>query len=348
MKLNHSQYTVAEIIEKLKRKDVIINREYQRSSGIWPTKVQSYFIDTILEGFPFPKLYFYQTYDEYKRKPIMEVVDGQQRINTIKRFIENNLRLTTSSERYAMYKYEDLNEEEQYNFLLYSVPVDVILAADKSSLLEMFRRMNAYTAPLNSAEKRHSEFQGEFKWFINDMADKFSPTLEEFKILTPKQLVRMADSELLSEFSLVIEKGITHKSASRIRNLYKQFDEDFPGLQYHKEILENFFHILTQDFSSLRNTFIMKDYVIHSLFAAITHLKYGIPNGDQDLEIQPIGKSYESLASALVNLQVLADEHETKNLNGPYKEYVSACISTTTKRNQRLIRTKYIIDALIH
>ena len=58
MEINNSAYTIAEIIGGYTRKDIRINRSYQRSGGIWPSSAQTYFIDTILEKYPFPKLYF--------------------------------------------------------------------------------------------------------------------------------------------------------------------------------------------------------------------------------------------------------------------------------------------------
>ena len=82
MNLSHTSYTIAEIRDQLSRKDLVVNPDYQRSSDIWPSNAQSYFIDTILEGYPFPKVYFYESYDEKKKLPRREIVDGQQRVTT--------------------------------------------------------------------------------------------------------------------------------------------------------------------------------------------------------------------------------------------------------------------------
>ena len=331
----------------LKKKDIIINKAYQRGAGLWPDSAQTYFIDTILEGFPFPKLYFYQSFDRNKRKPIKEVVDGQQRITTIKNFAEGKFKLSNASERFKGLFYEDLADDVQEKFLMYSVPVDMILAAERPVLLEMFRRMNAYTSPLNSAEKRHSEFQGEFKWYITDVADKFSPLLEEYGILTSKQIVRMGDSELLAELSIIIEEGIVSKSSTSLKKIYNKFDDSFQKKDRHEEITSNFFNILRTDFAPLRGSFIMKPYVIHSLFTAMTHLKYGIPGGTDALGVEPIGQYFKSANTSIEKLLSLAEAHETQDQEGAYKNYVTACLSTTTKRAQRKTRSQYIINALI-
>ncbi|WP_348550088.1 DUF262 domain-containing protein, partial [Acidithiobacillus sp.] len=90
MKINHSEYTISELIEQFSRKSIRINREYQRGEGLWPPSAKTYFIDTILEDYPFPKLYFHQIFDRAAKKPIMEVVDGQQRLLTIFEFYNDN------------------------------------------------------------------------------------------------------------------------------------------------------------------------------------------------------------------------------------------------------------------
>jgi hypothetical protein len=347
MKMNHSEYTISELVQMLQKKEIIINSSYQRSAGLWPLYAQTYFIDTILEGFPFPKLYFYQSFDRSSRKPIKEVVDGQQRLKTIEEFANNKLVLTSASKKYDNNRFEDLSEEKQEEFLMYSVPTDVILGAERPVLLEMFRRFNAYTAPLNSAEKRHSEFQGEFKWFINQLADRFSPILETFSILTPKQMVRMADAEMIAEFAIVLDSGIVHKSSASLRDVYREYDAKFPHHDYWTEIISSFFDYVVDVFSALKGTFIMKPYVFHSLFTAMAHLKYGIPRGEEQLGVKPIKKFCINYESAIDKLRELAEAHELQDLKGPYADYVESCLQTTTKATQRKIRTRSIIEALL-
>ena len=197
MKIISSQFTISEIRDQLGRGDLIVNKAYQRSPGIWPPQAKTYFIDTVLEGYPFPKVYFYEVYDQRRKKPSREIVDGQQRLSTLIEFLGGDLRLSNSSRGHAGKVFEDLDEDLQQEFITTPVQVDIILQAERSELLEMFRRINAYTAPLNAPEKRHSKYNGRFKWFITELADRYSPLLEEFGIFTPKQMVRMADTEFL-------------------------------------------------------------------------------------------------------------------------------------------------------
>src|SRR3546814_6769768 len=89
MNINTNNYSILEIIGMLDREELIVNPDYQRGSGIWPDGPSSYFIDTILEGYPFPKIYMYEFMDRSNRGISKEIVDGQQRIKTIVRINED-------------------------------------------------------------------------------------------------------------------------------------------------------------------------------------------------------------------------------------------------------------------
>ena len=346
MNINSSAYTISELIDRLDRKEVKINRDYQRGEGVWPVSAKSYFIDTILEEYPFPKLYFYQIYDSARKKPIMEVIDGQQRLFTINEFLKGELKLTSSSGSFSGKYFDDLSEEDQQKFRMTRVPVDVVLAAERPKLLELFRRMNAYTAPLNASEKRHSKFQGKFKWFAVELADEISPILSEFNILTSKQMIRMADSEMIADLCIVLRSGIISKSESGLNKIYKELDDDFPDSEKYRDLIVSFFAYVRDNLSEIRTPYLMKPYAIHSLFCAFSHIKSGIPNGAVDLGVPCRKKPPLADARVIADLQEISDAHETKNLSGRFGEYVSASLSTTTKRAQRIARTKTFIDII--
>src|SRR5690606_32034364 len=120
------------------------------------------------------------------------------------------------------------------------------------------------------AEKRHSEFQGAFKWFINELADRHSPLLEQYGILTAKQMLRMADAELLTELAIVLDSGIVNRDGRSMVRMYRHYDEEMVNQQQWEMAIESFFAALVGELAPLRDTFMMKSYVIHSLFCAMT------------------------------------------------------------------------------
>ena len=107
MQITSNNYSIIEIIQILERRELVVNRDYQRGSGIWPAGPSSYFIDTIIENFPFPKIYMYEFVNREERNVRKEIVDGQQRISAITRFYNDEFALGSDSE-HAGLRFRDL------------------------------------------------------------------------------------------------------------------------------------------------------------------------------------------------------------------------------------------------
>lgn len=346
MEITRASFTVSELRDMWDRQELIVNRNYQRSASVWPESARTYLVDTILNAYVVPKVYLYQVYDKKRKKVLREIVDGQQRITTVLDFIKGEFRLNSRSPEFKGLYFDDLDDEQQQQFLTYNFEVDVIQSAEQSDLLAMFTRMNAYTAPLNPAEKRHAQFEGAFKWFILELSADLGPKLVNFGVLTPKQNVRMQDAEFLTELALVLDRGIENKSEASLLSIYKRYNKEFDCENEFTEKIVEFMKIVEQDFLPLKETLISKSYVIHSLFCALMQKKYGIPGADH-LDVPTVGYFFKNLKKTLQNLRALAEAHELQDTEGEYGEYVKACMSSTHRTKQRETRTKYLAAALV-
>ena len=135
MIINSNNYSIAELIGMLNRRELQVNNDYQRGSRLWPNGARSYFIDTILEKFPFPKLYFYEVYDRIRGEVRRELVDGQQRVSTIQDFINGAFAISGES-RFRGMQFVDLDDDQTADFMGYSVSVDVIRNASRGEILQ--------------------------------------------------------------------------------------------------------------------------------------------------------------------------------------------------------------------
>jgi hypothetical protein len=345
MIINPNNYSVLELLEMLERKDLFVNKSYQRHAGLWPEGPSSYFIDTIIEKYPFPKLYIYEYINPGERRMKKEVVDGQQRITAIKRFINDEFTVKGDT-KYSGKKFSELPQDAQDEFLSYSVSVDVIRSATRSEILQMFRRMNAYTLPLNNAEKRHSSFSGEFKWFINELSDSLNDFFVSFGVFSEKQIVRMLDAELLSEIIIAIEDGILSSSPVRLTSIYRKYDEGFDDRDLLFSRIKSVFTFILTSLEPLRNSFMMKPYAVHSLFTALYIARYGIDEVEELYGIKSIGVFSTAPKIALERLENLAEAHETKDWSGPYKTYLFGVDASTNRITQRTARVFTILEAL--
>ena len=345
MQINPNNYSVIEILEMLEQRKLIVNRDYQRGGSLWPDAPSAYFIDTILEGYTFPKIYVYEYMDRSNRGLRREIVDGQQRIGAIDRFYRDKFTLRSEGPNKGK-KYSELDQETQDKFLSYSVPVDVIRNASIAEILQMFRRMNAYTLPLNEAEKRHSSFHGLFKWFVNGMADEYDEFFLEFGVLTRKQITRMADAAVIADIILALERGVISSSPGDLSKLYKAYDENFDAQDDYRERLRGAFSFIVNDLGDLRKTFMMKPYALHSLVTALLHCKNGIASISQEWGVAPLESYSTDITRSKNLLRELADAHEGKEVDGPHAKYVWGCMSTTDRKTRRTARVAAVLRAL--
>ena len=124
MRLQESSISVAELIDQFNRGDMVVNNEYQRQARLWPGAARSYFIDTILCGFPFPKIYVLEQLRLPQMRPFKEIVDGQQRVTTIIDYAQGRFALGKNSLQFAGRRYPDLDPEDLRFFPVGPEPVN--------------------------------------------------------------------------------------------------------------------------------------------------------------------------------------------------------------------------------
>lgn len=342
-----STFTVADYCAAMKRSEIVVNRDYQRSDQVWPLIARSYLIETILKGFPIPKLYLYQVTDLKSRKTTKEIVDGQQRSMAIYEFFNDELRLSKSleDEDIRSKKYSELDAAYKHRFLDYGINADLFVSATSAEVVEVFRRMNSYTVPLNAEEQRHASYQGKFKWFINDIADRLNAILLDLKIFKEKQLVRMQDNKLLTELCDSFYHGVRTTDKKKLDSMYKDFDTDFVEKeQYHARMIDAFNVIRHQ--TGLHDTVLMKPYMIYSLVQALTHVVKPVK------KFQPLFKppSQRSINwdFAEPNLTALANAADVGEDFGKFAKFVRASADKTNVRENRKVRFKWFCRALTH
>ena len=63
-----TSYTIAEYCNDLRENAIQVERKYQRNDHLWPLQAQSFLIETILLGYPVPKLFLHQVTDRVSRR----------------------------------------------------------------------------------------------------------------------------------------------------------------------------------------------------------------------------------------------------------------------------------------
>ncbi len=133
-----------------KRRDRYEIPDWQREE-VWDDAKKRRLIDSILRGWKLPKFYFAKADADG-----FEVVDGQQRLQAIWQFFENDLELDAeAAARHGGTTYRELPAKASDAFDDFDIEFDVIIDGTDDDLKEFFQRLQL-GMQLNSSEKLNS------------------------------------------------------------------------------------------------------------------------------------------------------------------------------------------------
>lgn len=196
------------------RDEIKLNPDYQRMGGVWTKEKKRLLIDSILNDYDIPKIYFHQlaSSDVSEAGYRYAVIDGRQRLETIWQFMDGEFTLSNEFEyqrdpsiNLAGLSYQDIAQQFpkiRIKFDSFNLPiVTVSIEGEEIDLIEdMFSRLNE-AVPLNAAEKRNA-IGGDMVAAIKDVSEhRFFTRCVRFAN-NRYQHREVAARILLTEFSL--------------------------------------------------------------------------------------------------------------------------------------------------
>jgi len=151
------------------RSEINMSPEYQRMGGVWTKEKRRLLIDSILNDYDLPKIYFHALSQEELSETGFRfaVIDGRQRLEAIWGFMDGEFTLAPDFEYQRDHmldlgglSYEDIAKQHpkiRVKFDSFVLPVvTVSIEGEDIDLIEdMFSRLNE-AVPLNAAEKRNA------------------------------------------------------------------------------------------------------------------------------------------------------------------------------------------------
>jgi hypothetical protein len=150
------------------RERIQLDPEYQRLSDIWTLDKRQLLVDTILNGFDVPKIYFHKFHEPSKKGTKAHdyaIIDGKQRIETMWSFLDGKIALADDFKYFkdasvdaGGMKYDELGKaypDLKNQFDTFLLTVISIETDDLEMIEEMFSRLNE-AAPLTAPEKRNA------------------------------------------------------------------------------------------------------------------------------------------------------------------------------------------------
>lgn len=163
MRIAPKIYSISDFFSWSEKNELILQPRFQRRDT-WSPRARSYLIDSIVRGFPIPKVFIREQINLETKRTIREVVDGQQRLNAILDFIDGQLTINkVHNEDLGDKSFNGLTEDGKKEFLSYSISTDLLVGASDADVLEVFSRINSYTLTLVQQEKLNAQFVGPFK-----------------------------------------------------------------------------------------------------------------------------------------------------------------------------------------
>lgn len=223
MEYDVSLQTVAWFNDRKNDETLEISPKFQRRA-VWLEKERSLLIETLLNFLPFPEIYIQVETDPETGKQKYVVVDGQQRMTSILKFLTNEFPLPINDSWKGEY-FRDLDPKTKESLWDYQIVVRSLRKTNDEEIRSLFTKLNTNNIALNDQELRNARYTGRFKDLAERLAD--NPYFQLVGLFTARDVRRMLDIEYVSELLVRQIFGVTSKK-DFLETAYINFDEDFP------------------------------------------------------------------------------------------------------------------------
>lgn len=192
IRITTKNFTLREVVDQIAENDIDLAPDFQRDF-VWKQRQRTRLVESVLLGIPLPAFYFNQD-----RDGTYQVVDGVQRLTTIRLFMTDDHTLDYADMEYLRelhgHRYSDLEPVLQRRIRATQIVVHVIEPQTPDEIkYDIFGRVNTLGEPLSAQEIRHAMSKNRSRQFLHDLVH-----MESFDEATDSYFYR-ASSETTSQ-----------------------------------------------------------------------------------------------------------------------------------------------------
>lgn len=240
-----SERTVLELYRQYREGWLVLQARFQREF-VWTLAQQSRLIESILARIPLPPIYLSEDVDGK-----MLVVDGQQRLTSLFRFLEGQFSLEDVEllPQLAGRRFEDLEPKLRRRFESTGLTVFLIQPnSDPHAALYLFERLNQGGTSLTAQERRNALLQGPALEIVRSMAG------EAFRsVAGPQAQLRQAKADEL------VLRGLAFLAFG-----FETYSGDMP--QFLDESLQRLNRMGTEDLTLIKNRYLRALGLVRDIF----------------------------------------------------------------------------------
>lgn len=314
-----------------KRNKYKIDYTYQRPNKVWSNQDNQCLIDTILRGEPLPLFFLNQKMEN--GNIVFYIVDGQQRLNCIREFYENKIKL---SAKFSGVAYEGktfngdnaIKEEDQDKFLNYDLNFFIMEDYDDERVRLIFSRLQR-GKPLNLGERLNA-LPGDIVVTMRKLANH--PFIKDTIDIKDNRYEKYPDVARMLFYEVYGAKNCSPDDLYKFFDDYKNIDENS---KVYKNVVENL-NYLQKCFKQGKYTFLRKHAWIIAIYSMISDLRktYAMTNKEEEI------RNFVTLFVANVY------DEDMRKSNIMYNRYYDNVRGGWSEKNQ-MMRKNYLINEFV-
>jgi hypothetical protein len=221
IRVSTKNFSIRNILDMIREESLELAPDFQRNT-VWKARQKSRLIESILLQIPLPAFYFAEDNDG-----LLRVVDGLQRLSTVRDFVRTNgfsLRDLEYIKDVEGNRFGDLPAQWQRRVHNTQIVVHIIdPLTPRGVKYDIFKRINTGGTPLNAQEIRHCMSKPRSRDFLRRCAQS-----HEFRAVTGMSgnHIRMEDRELALRFCAFRLLGEERYSAARAMDPFLESAND--------------------------------------------------------------------------------------------------------------------------